>query len=479
MPWQWEIDNKRYRDTDTGRFMSAAAVRDLVTERARISGAATDSFAEMLQGGQLNTRDWETGMRAQIKAEYVQQYLLGKGGLSQMGPADWGSVGGMLADQYRYLGGFANEIAAGTLSEAQIAARSKMYINSGREAFERAQKRVETEADQVLWGLGAADHCEDCVGFAALGWQPIEPWPFVRNKRDAIPGSGDTICLTNCKCALEYRIEPEELPEETPPDLVDLLEEEPETEEPRPLGQQETQTQSDLAEAAEVRQMMLDAGDTGAAAGMDDYIAALETTLKQERGANDALWETLGISPQDATSADWQQAADLVQRQSQDLFRKYTKEGISGDVAQRRGAQASGWASVGKEVVEIREGRFSRRAGQRLEGELWQQGKAEMADAMGTLLQQAGFTGSEISGANYEQRQRLLAEVGNKTVSTTQRGNARKIDAVDPEWRERVTAGVDYQTAANAANSALDPLALPTLDAYGKLELADWMRATK
>ncbi len=48
-----------------------------------------------------------------------------------------------------------------------------------------------------------------------------------------------------------------------------------------------------------------------------------------------------------------------------------------------------------------------------------------------------------------------------------------------PYGRERVTAGVDYQTAANAANSALDPLSLPTLDAYGRLELADWMRATK
>lgn len=123
-----------------------------------------------------------------------------------MTPADWGSTGGIIADQYRYLGGFAREVAAGTLTEAQVAARSRMYINSGREAFERAKGRTEEEADEAAWTLTPAEHCPDCLDLAALGWQPREPWPFAVRGATAIPGSGATQCKTNCKCVIDYRV---------------------------------------------------------------------------------------------------------------------------------------------------------------------------------------------------------------------------------------------------------------------------------
>jgi len=170
-------------------------------------------------------------MREAIKDEYTQQYLLGRGGLSQMTQADWGSIGGMVADQYRYLGGFAREVAVGNLSEAQVAARSRMYINSGREAFERARGRTEDEADEVAWTLNPAEHCPDCLDLAALGWQPREPWPFTVAGGMAIPGSGATQCLTNCRCFLDYRVS-EEVPEtaliggklpDNGNDLIDML----------------------------------------------------------------------------------------------------------------------------------------------------------------------------------------------------------------------------------------------------------------
>jgi len=209
MRWQWGLNTNRYRDLDTGRFISAETVRGLVDERQRITGSGSDGLAELLRGGQLNTRDWETGMREAIKDEYIQQYLLGRGGLSQMTQADWGSIGGMVADQYRYLGGFAREVAAGNLTEAQVAARSRMYINSGREAFERASGRANAEADEAIWLLRPADHCSDCITLAGLGWQPREPWPFTVGKSEAIPCNGATQCLTNCQCTIDYRVSEE------------------------------------------------------------------------------------------------------------------------------------------------------------------------------------------------------------------------------------------------------------------------------
>lgn len=56
------------------------------------------------------------------------------------------------------------------LHEAQIAARSKMYFNSAREAYERGKARA----------LGA----------------PTMP---------AYPGDGSTACLTNCRCMWDYQ----------------------------------------------------------------------------------------------------------------------------------------------------------------------------------------------------------------------------------------------------------------------------------
>lgn len=165
MPWIWEEGTTRYRDQATGRFLSAPDVRDLSSESVRIAGSGTDGLAGMLAEDQVNVRDWETLMRQSIKDEYIQQYVLARGGLEQMTAQDWGSIGGMLADQYRYLGNFSREIAAGELTESQIAMRSRMYIRSAREATSRANMR-------------------------ARGWPELPDHP----------GSGRTLCLTNCAC---------------------------------------------------------------------------------------------------------------------------------------------------------------------------------------------------------------------------------------------------------------------------------------
>ena len=137
MTWTYYPDTNRYRDDDTGRF---ATKKDVW----RWSDANILAYAEQsrnLATGLAEGRSvgvWENEMRAHIKAEYVRQYLLGRGGRDAMTQADWGSVGGMIAEQYKHLDGFAAEIAAGELSEKMIAARSEMYILSAREAFNRA-----------------------------------------------------------------------------------------------------------------------------------------------------------------------------------------------------------------------------------------------------------------------------------------------------------------------------------------------------
>jgi len=168
--WAWLSGIKEWFSTALNRVLGRGEVQAASETRTDTASPEMDLLAGALSSGQLDVGAWETSMREAIKAEYIQQYLLGRGGLENMTQQDWGSVGGMIADQYRYLDGFAVEVAAGNLSEAQIAMRARMYINSANEAYWRATQR-------------------------AKGW-PTLP---------AYPGDGTSECLTNCRCFWDVR----------------------------------------------------------------------------------------------------------------------------------------------------------------------------------------------------------------------------------------------------------------------------------
>jgi hypothetical protein len=93
---------------------------------------------------------------------------------------------------------FIKEIEACNLTEAQIRARENMNDNSAREGTSgRRAQRQGVGMTEKKWELGAAEHCDDCVAYAAMGWQPFGTFPT--------PGAGDTRCMTNCKCHIIYQ----------------------------------------------------------------------------------------------------------------------------------------------------------------------------------------------------------------------------------------------------------------------------------
>lgn len=213
--------------------------------------------------------------------------------------------------------------------------------------------------------------------------------------------------------------------------------------------------------------------------GIASYAAALRTSFQQEQEMNDALYTYAGKMPDNATGADWEQAAQGLKNESYEQYKKYTREGIELKVSEERGAQDAGYAIVGSEQIMVKRGAFSRREAARMEGELWGRAKSELVGHQGELLKQAGFTTAEIERANFGQRSRLLREIGAKQVGQTARGKPARIDRVPASARARVTQGVGFDLAATALAAANDALALPSLGGYQKMELADIIRATK
>lgn len=172
-PWEWDQPSKRYRDTETGRYMGSRQMLPLRDEFIDAQKAAASDLADRLAAGEITTNRYVEEMRGLIKTTYLDEYALAHGGRNNMTSRDFGIVGNMCRDQYSYLNNFAGEINAGDLSPAQIRARGRMYIESASQAYERAQAEVR--------GIS---------GPHAL---------------PAYPGDGSTACRSNCRCSWEYR----------------------------------------------------------------------------------------------------------------------------------------------------------------------------------------------------------------------------------------------------------------------------------
>lgn len=161
----------------------------------------TERAAQKLISGKMTVNQWLTDFRVQLKVNYVQQYMLARGGKNSMTDGDWSSLGEALKKQYEYMNRFAEEIKAGKLSEAQIKQRMQLYFESSGAMYEQGNAKAQgvphlpqypgdgatacrvnckchweikpTEGGwNCSWRLGAAEHCPDCVTLAGR-WNPL------------------------------------------------------------------------------------------------------------------------------------------------------------------------------------------------------------------------------------------------------------------------------------------------------------------
>ena len=154
-------------------------------------------LAMALRDGVITLAAWLAGMRILIQRLHTSAALI-------VGEFDSALVAARIREQYGYLDGFAAAIQDGDegeegLSIAAIIARAALYAGAVVATFWLVVQGQETEAREVRWNLTPAEHCTDCLDLADRGWMPIE------ELGGQVPGDGRTICLTNCRCFLEYR----------------------------------------------------------------------------------------------------------------------------------------------------------------------------------------------------------------------------------------------------------------------------------
>jgi hypothetical protein len=200
MSFRYNSSTKRYFNTLTRRSLSWKSIYRTSLGYEDDQKRRVREITARLASGSYTLENWTDEMRKALKDNYISQYLLGRGGRNVMNQSDWGRIGGLLSNQYRFLNNFANEIGLGQLTQAQIAARAALYIDSATQAFERAKAAswsltlpaypgdgstlcmandrcswVIVEFDdriEATWTLSPAEHCETCLA-RARDWAPL------------------------------------------------------------------------------------------------------------------------------------------------------------------------------------------------------------------------------------------------------------------------------------------------------------------
>lgn len=202
--WAYDARLRRFRDLRTGRILSEKTVSELRDGLLESRELAARALAADLAAGRLSPVAWQDGMQALIRQTAMAEYLLGRGGVAAMTPADYGRVGDFIREQRSFFRAFAARAQAGPLSDAQLAARAAMYAHAGVAAQSLGLEAAyggqlvlpahpgvgtacksrcrcswsiaETaEAWRCTWLRSAADSCETCVGRAAAYAPYVQP----------------------------------------------------------------------------------------------------------------------------------------------------------------------------------------------------------------------------------------------------------------------------------------------------------------
>lgn len=186
----------RFRGAD-GRFLSTALVRKQLD--SALDGAARDAaaIADSFSSGAIGVTEFENQMRQLIKDTQIYSVAVSAGGFNQMGVSEIDLLTQRIAEQYSYLGAWADQLRSGVQgSERALAARAKMYVYAARNSYD-----VNYRTGQLIRGyteekniLNPGESCSVCISMTNLGRVPIGT---------LIP-IGERTCLGNCNCDIKY-----------------------------------------------------------------------------------------------------------------------------------------------------------------------------------------------------------------------------------------------------------------------------------
>lgn len=157
------------------RLTDAADMRRFSSAQRAASEQRIQALSQRLVDGDVDLTQWHEDMKAELRRAYKEQFVVGKGGDRRgINAREYLALGPELKKQYRYLRRFARAI--------EVAAEQDKPID-----FVVARARLYAKSSQAMF------------------WKTAIPVDLPQTPRD-----GNTQCLTNCRCYLDYDYERDE-----------------------------------------------------------------------------------------------------------------------------------------------------------------------------------------------------------------------------------------------------------------------------
>jgi hypothetical protein len=196
--YTFDPSSQRFRYRDTKKFAPRAATLAL-TERY-ISGQKQSliGLSKQYHSGAIGVGDFQRQAAEHVKNLHLSQMVLGRGGLDNVTPQDFLKVARELKRQYKDGKGADGEkfglkhlvADLGNMSELQLANRLRMYGDASVVSYWAG---AIGDAEYGIRRLGVAEHCPDCVAYAAEPPKPIADVPLPTQNCQ---------CRSQCKCSI-------------------------------------------------------------------------------------------------------------------------------------------------------------------------------------------------------------------------------------------------------------------------------------
>lgn len=197
-------EQHRYRDTSTGRYVSAREVRaDLDRMVDNAGRGAARELTGALRDGRISLAEWQTGMARAVKNVNYAAVAAASGGVNNMTAVENGRAGHIIRGQYQRLREFAKQIADGTQPlDGRAMRRADMYMDAARGAFHEQKRAGAAEAHpgQIIMIRShrhRGDSCRQCIDLDGRWFRLGDP--------EYAP-IGQRQCLTSCRCDEETGI---------------------------------------------------------------------------------------------------------------------------------------------------------------------------------------------------------------------------------------------------------------------------------
>lgn len=175
-------------------------VGDFLNVKRNYSSNLKHNF-NMLLNGTVSKDEYVDLQKNIIESAFNNAFLLGKmysqTSENTLTDTEKRMLRNMVTSEKEFMSRFADDVINNN-GRMNYNKRLNMYVNSLVAVFTSGKMGYVPEDSIIYWKLGEADkHCLNCLSLANNS-------PYTKKSLPTVPKAGQTQCLSNCKCYLEY-----------------------------------------------------------------------------------------------------------------------------------------------------------------------------------------------------------------------------------------------------------------------------------